>query len=139
MIPVSPMMDGAGINDAILGTHVPLLPETNPRRVSNGGRQERRSSLTTFLPVVVSVVLLLVLLAAVMIFSFQNVDGQGSVMPAGDVIADGGRAVEGVSEKSTGPVLCGAGAVLDYGWTNAMLSWQRTAFHFQPPKSWMNG
>lgn len=24
-------------------------------------------------------------------------------------------------------------------WTNRMLSWQRTAFHFQPPKSWMNG
>ncbi|PWA86168.1 beta-fructofuranosidase [Artemisia annua] len=25
-----------------------------------------------------------------------------------------------------------------YPWTNAMLSWQRTGFHFQPPKNWMN-
>lgn len=26
-----------------------------------------------------------------------------------------------------------------YNWTNAMLSWQRTAFHFQPERNWMNG
>nr|AAL05427.2 vacuolar acid invertase [Prunus cerasus] len=25
-----------------------------------------------------------------------------------------------------------------YNWTNAMLSWQRTAFHFQPERNWMN-
>lgn len=24
-------------------------------------------------------------------------------------------------------------------WTNAMLSWQRTSFHFQPQMNWMNG
>ncbi|WCJ25989.1 Acid beta-fructofuranosidase [Euphorbia peplus] len=42
----------------------------------------------------------------------------------------------GVSEKvnliSTGP---GTPA---YPWNNSMLSWQRTAFHFQPEKNWMN-
>lgn len=26
-----------------------------------------------------------------------------------------------------------------YPWTNAMLSWQRTGYHFQPLKNWMNG
>ncbi|XP_058181665.1 beta-fructofuranosidase, soluble isoenzyme I-like isoform X2 [Rhododendron vialii] len=26
-----------------------------------------------------------------------------------------------------------------YPWSNAMLAWQRTAFHFQPEKNWMNG
>ncbi|PQM42711.1 vacuolar acid invertase [Prunus yedoensis var. nudiflora] len=26
-----------------------------------------------------------------------------------------------------------------YNWTNAMFSWQRTAFHFQPERNWMNG
>lgn len=26
-----------------------------------------------------------------------------------------------------------------YPWNNSMLSWQRTAFHFQPEKNWMNG
>ncbi|CAN6565107.1 unnamed protein product [Malus baccata var. baccata] len=25
-----------------------------------------------------------------------------------------------------------------YNWTNAMFSWQRTAFHFQPEKNWIN-
>jgi beta-fructofuranosidase len=28
---------------------------------------------------------------------------------------------------------------ISYNWTNAMFSWQRTAFHFQPQKNWMNG
>lgn len=26
-----------------------------------------------------------------------------------------------------------------YNWTEAMFSWQRTAFHFQPQNNWMNG
>lgn len=26
-----------------------------------------------------------------------------------------------------------------FNWTNAMFSWQRTAFHFQPERNWMNG
>jgi hypothetical protein len=143
MIPVSSMMDGAGISDAVPGTHAPLLPETDPRRVPDGGRRERSSS--TVIPVIVSAVLLLGL-AAVTIFASQNVDGQGAVMPAGDVadgrvvdVAASRGVVEGVSEKSNAPLLDVAGAVLDYGWTNAMLSWQRTAFHFQPAKNWMNG
>lgn len=35
---------------------------------------------------------------------------------------------QGVSPKSN-----------SYDWTDAMFSWQRTAFHFQPQKNWMNG
>lgn len=42
----------------------------------------------------------------------------------------------GVSEKTFREV---SGANDIYPWTNAMLSWQRTAFHFQPEKNWMNG
>lgn len=30
-------------------------------------------------------------------------------------------------------------SVKNYPWTNAMLSWQRTSYHFQPQKNWMNG
>lgn len=26
-----------------------------------------------------------------------------------------------------------------FNWTNAILSWQRTSFHFQPQMNWMNG
>ncbi|KAF3774954.1 Beta-fructofuranosidase soluble isoenzyme I [Nymphaea thermarum] len=41
---------------------------------------------------------------------------------------------EGVSEKASliwpSP---------SFTWTNAMLAWQRTSYHFQPEKNWMNG
>ncbi|CAH1415639.1 unnamed protein product [Lactuca virosa] len=42
---------------------------------------------------------------------------------------------KGVSEKSFHPLL---GANNSYPWSNDMLEWQRTAFHFQPKKNWMN-
>lgn len=42
---------------------------------------------------------------------------------------------QGVSEKSFRQFSSGSG----YPWTNAMLSWQRTSYHFQPQKNWMNG
>ncbi|KAF7133510.1 hypothetical protein RHSIM_Rhsim09G0191800 [Rhododendron simsii] len=32
-----------------------------------------------------------------------------------------------------------SGELSVYPWSNAMLDWQRTAFHFQPEKNWMNG
>ncbi|PIA50133.1 hypothetical protein AQUCO_01300697v1 [Aquilegia coerulea] len=43
---------------------------------------------------------------------------------------------EGVSEKSFHPV-SGDGILL-FPWSTNMLSWQRTAYHFQPQKNWMN-
>ncbi|XP_078448103.1 beta-fructofuranosidase 1-like [Wolffia australiana] len=42
----------------------------------------------------------------------------------------------GVSEKSSGALL--GEPDLRFPWTNDMLLWQRTAFHFQPEKNWMN-
>ncbi|KAE8056253.1 hypothetical protein FH972_013041 [Carpinus fangiana] len=42
----------------------------------------------------------------------------------------------GVSEKSN-LVLAGVN-VMSFPWNNTMLSWQRTAYHFQPEKNWMN-
>jgi len=127
------MMDG---DDA----RASLLPETDPRRGGPGGGGQKRPSSSTVLPAVVSAALLLVL-AAVAILSSQHADdGQGGVAAAAgrvvvEVAASRGAA-EGVSEKSTAPLI---GALRDYAWTNAMLAWQRTAFHFQPPKNWMNG
>lgn len=46
----------------------------------------------------------------------------------------------GVSEK-VNRVFSSAGGVtppVEFPWNNSMLSWQRTAFHFQPEKNWMN-
>lgn len=44
---------------------------------------------------------------------------------------------QGVSAKSYPSLL--SDERLRFNWTNAMFSWQRTAFHFQPQKNWMNG
>ncbi|XP_042469784.1 beta-fructofuranosidase 1-like [Zingiber officinale] len=41
----------------------------------------------------------------------------------------------GVSDKSSGSRLFFKPS---YPWTNSMLLWQRTSFHFQPEKNWMN-
>ncbi|CAK7355803.1 unnamed protein product [Dovyalis caffra] len=55
-----------------------------------------------------------------------------TLMPAGS------RGVSaGVSEKAN--VNLKGAQVKDYPWNNSMLSWQRSAFHFQPEKNWMNG
>eukprot|EP01018_Ginkgo_biloba_P030546 Gb_41695 [translate_table: standard] len=43
----------------------------------------------------------------------------------------------GVSEKRVS--IPAEGRQSPYPWTNAELLWQRTAFHFQPQKNWMNG
>ena len=43
----------------------------------------------------------------------------------------------GVSEKSNRLFTSNNGEM--YPWNNSMLSWQRTAYHFQPEKNWMNG
>ncbi|XP_016476945.2 acid beta-fructofuranosidase 2, vacuolar-like [Nicotiana tabacum] len=41
---------------------------------------------------------------------------------------------EGVSAKSRGRFL----GLRPFPWTKQMLAWQRTSFHFQPKKNWMN-
>lgn len=42
---------------------------------------------------------------------------------------------QGVSPKSNPSFFSDK---VSYNWTNAMFSWQRTAYHFQPEKNWMN-
>ena len=66
------------------------------------------------------------------------------VGPATAVATSRGRDA-GVSEKTSGVEDDIAGGRLRVGegadgfpWSNAMLQWQRTGFHFQPQKNWMN-
>ncbi|BAF07540.1 sucrose:sucrose 1-fructosyltransferase [Oryza sativa Japonica Group] len=49
----------------------------------------------------------------------------------------------GVSEKTSGAeemvrLMGGAAGGEAFPWSNAMLQWQRTGFHFQPERNWMN-
>ncbi|KAF8702834.1 hypothetical protein HU200_032668 [Digitaria exilis] len=132
---IVPVADPTIMDDA--ATRAPLLPETDPRSgaPTAAGTQRRRPS-STVIPAVVSAVLLLAVAA-------PHVKGDvvAAVAAGGAVeVASSRGAAEGVSEKSTAPLL-GAGYawLREYSWTNAMLAWQRTAFHFQPTKNWMNG
>nr|ACC93585.1 beta-fructofuranosidase [Solanum tuberosum] len=43
---------------------------------------------------------------------------------------------QGVSDKTFRDVV--NASHVPYAWSNAMLSWQRSAYHFQPQKNWMN-
>ncbi|WVZ86538.1 hypothetical protein U9M48_033299 [Paspalum notatum var. saurae] len=127
-----PTMMGGG------GAQTPLLPETDPRQ-----NRRRPPPSSTVLPAVVSAVLLLVLAAVtVLVSQHAGVPAAGVVGGPDDAavaveVASSRGVAEGVSEKSTAPLL--GAALRDYSWTNEMLAWQRTAFHFQPPKNWMNG
>ncbi|VAH49965.1 unnamed protein product [Triticum turgidum subsp. durum] len=134
MIPAVPAI----VDDAAQNANAPLLPETNLKGRRPPARQKRP---TTVLPAIAWTVLLLALVGLVV---YRQGHGGGRADTIGDEVASAGRAVEvaasrgavqGVSEKSTASALLGGGA---YDWTNAMLAWQRTAFHFQPQKNWMN-
>ncbi|KAK6132179.1 hypothetical protein DH2020_034080 [Rehmannia glutinosa] len=60
-----------------------------------------------------------------------------TIAPARHIVEPPSRGVsQGVSEKVFRRV---GGGNLSFAWTNVMLSWQRTAYHFQPEKNWMNG
>lgn len=104
----------------------PLLAPTPPRR------RRRPSSVILFL---------LVGLLGLVVFALvrNGGDHQESKMrapPQVEMLASAVRGVaEGVSAKTYTPVL-GAPA---FSWTNVLLTWQRTGFHFQPQKNWMNG
>ncbi|PIN05332.1 Beta-fructofuranosidase [Handroanthus impetiginosus] len=59
-----------------------------------------------------------------------------SFFPARPLAEPPSRGVtQGVSEKVFQRV---SGLNLSFAWTNSMLAWQRTAYHFQPEKNWMN-
>lgn len=99
------------------------LPET-PYTEENG---RRRLPLKGF-GIVLCGVAMVVLMGAAGVFVGRN----GSLDSMG--VPRGVR--EGVSEKS---FRLFSGDRGEYPWSNSMLTWQRTSYHFQPEKNWMNG
>ncbi|CAN1159076.1 Beta-fructofuranosidase, soluble isoenzyme I [Linum perenne] len=96
--------------------NAPLLDPTRPETKTQCRRRRR---------VLISLLVMVGLLA---------LTGYLSQRPAVVVVERGVK--EGVSAKSS---LAAAREVSSYNWTNAMLTWQRTAYHFQPERNWMNG
>ncbi|XP_072956763.1 beta-fructofuranosidase 1-like isoform X2 [Typha angustifolia] len=103
------------------------LPQTNPPPPPS---PPKRKAPLTYLAFAASALLLLVL-AAVAPRGPTGIKETGTETPA----AASRGVSQGVSEKSNGPLLADSSR---YPWTNAMLVWQRTSFHFQPQKNWMN-
>ncbi|CAN1159078.1 Acid beta-fructofuranosidase 1, vacuolar, partial [Linum perenne] len=95
--------------------NAPLLDPTRPETKTQCRRRRR---------VLISLLVMVGLLA---------LTGYLSQRPAVVVVERGVK--EGVSAKSS---LAAAREVSSYNWTNAMLTWQRTAYHFQPERNWMN-
>ncbi|CAK9173180.1 unnamed protein product [Ilex paraguariensis] len=128
-------------NTALPYSYRPLSDETGPTVAPAKGRR----------PIRIIVLLLTGLLAVGLLVALMSGDGLasngGSEMVSASVsttntstspgrIKPVARGIkEGVSAKSFVPLL----GVPQFPWTREMLAWQRTAFHFQPKKNWMNG
>ncbi|KAF3567563.1 hypothetical protein DY000_02012612 [Brassica cretica] len=58
-----------------------------------------------------------------------------------DTTVESRARLAGVSEKSNDHIWNLSNDLKGeaFAWNNTVLSWQRTAFHFQPEKNWMNG
>lgn len=107
--------------------HAPQIPLLNPPTGESGRRTQKGT-----LVFIVSIVFLLSFIIINLQShepSFENNITTVPLLPIARGVA------EGVSAKSN-PYLSQKAS---YNWTNAMLSWQRTAFHFQPQRNWMNG
>ncbi|KAJ1426513.1 Glycosyl hydrolase family 32, N-terminal [Sesbania bispinosa] len=104
--------------------HAPLLDPPSP----NAQRSKGKGKGT--LVIIASIIFLLAMVALIISPLEMNIPHEQN----NQIQARARGVAEGVSAKSN-PFLSQQPS---YNWTNAMLSWQRTAFHFQPEKNWMN-
>ncbi|XP_040986885.1 acid beta-fructofuranosidase-like [Juglans microcarpa x Juglans regia] len=119
----------------------PLLYEPRPGELD----LERRWPPKRAALVVIFGFLLLALFLAILIADLNSdvhANGNVSLATSGSSMASEplklvSRGVSaGVSEKANRVFACVN--VVSFPWNNTMLSWQRTAYHFQPEKNWMN-
>jgi beta-fructofuranosidase len=130
-------------------SYVPLPDDAEAAVV---GRGRRTGPLLAALLLALAAVLLAVATLAGVILVGQ-LPATGVVMPNQPATVDEAMSTtsssrgpeSGVSEKTSGiPAehggMLGADAAGSnaFPWSNAMLQWQRTGFHFQPEKNWMN-
>ncbi|KAJ3706577.1 hypothetical protein LUZ61_010282 [Rhynchospora tenuis] len=115
-----------------------ISPLLQPNTHVSSPPKTKRALTTTIVSVAIATIILFSLVE--LLPSSPNRIPEISIEHAENTISDkrvpvsrGSQA--GVSEKSTSSHLSSSPI---YPWTNAMLAWQRTAFHFQPPKNWMN-
>ncbi|GAV92148.1 Glyco_hydro_32N domain-containing protein/Glyco_hydro_32C domain-containing protein/DUF3357 domain-containing protein [Cephalotus follicularis] len=116
--------------------HYTLLPD-HPLLAGQLARPRR--PLKGFAVILASVIFLLLLVALI------SNQGQEPTLPS--LPNKDARPLQSFSKSEPRGVAQGVSAKsnpsffndkLSYNWTNAMFSWQRTAYHFQPQKNWMN-
>ncbi|OWM79457.1 hypothetical protein CDL15_Pgr022869 [Punica granatum] len=113
-----------------------LLPE-DPSVATPPVESRQRRPIRGFIGILASVMFLLSLVGLIvnenpkspsrMVIPENNLEDPSNVRPRGEM--------EGVSAKSYPSVR----DRLSYNWTKSEFAWQRTAYHFQPEKNWMNG
>lgn len=118
-----------GANSNLSSSHTPLLEGTR-HNASVLIPSKSIKLLSFFLSL-----LLLLLLALAMVLTNPGTrsDKSATVIEIGGTGTLPRGVSEGVSGKSVRTFRTA------YPWTNAMLAWQRTSYHFQPEKNWMNG
>lgn len=125
----------ASTSDLEHAAYTPLPDSDNPVKL--------RRPLKSFAVIFASVIFVLSLVALIInqnqepLLSTPNTNRSPSTLKPESFSKPEPRGkAEGVSSKSN-PSFFSDG--ISYNWTNAMFSWQRTAYHFQPEKNWMNG
>lgn len=117
----------------------PLLPEEQPSDA--GPPASHRKPFKGFAAILASAIFLLSLVALIINQTQKPLPSQNNIVPTSKPTSfsnpEPRGVAEGVSAKSNSHLLRNIKG--SYNWTNAMFTWQRTSFHFQPEKNWMNG
>uniref|UniRef100_J3L8T3 beta-fructofuranosidase n=1 Tax=Oryza brachyantha TaxID=4533 RepID=J3L8T3_ORYBR len=122
------------------------LPAGGDADVVSGAGRRRRPLWVALLLSSAAVILAVCVLSGARLAGRPVVD-QVAVPATAEGVAEMARSrgpEAGVSEKTLGAEeavrLMGGAAEADnaFPWSNAMLQWQRTGFHFQPERNWMN-
>ncbi|GLT47195.1 hypothetical protein SLA2020_209070 [Shorea laevis] len=121
--------------------YTPLPDDANPI----GTPVTRRRPISLYVAVVSGLLALGLFVALIGYRGSDNVQVHGN--ESGSLAASSGQPeivrpvsrgpAAGVSEKANRH-FADVGRLRSFPWNNSMLSWQRTAFHFQPEKNWMN-
>ncbi|GJN18764.1 hypothetical protein PR202_gb05961 [Eleusine coracana subsp. coracana] len=118
-------------------SYTPLPAADDAGSRNDGSRRRRRRPVA-----VAAVVLSAALLLAVVALSGRPMESRTGTVEEDATMAASRGPDAGVSEKTSGASWARLGASSGgdnaFPWSNAMLQWQRTGFHFQPEKNWMN-
>nr|AAK72493.2 soluble acid invertase bfruct3 [Oryza sativa Japonica Group] len=149
MLPVAIALEPTSIEDEGAGVKRPIILISDPKGVAAGVDNRRPPASPSAIFVVVSVAIILVALAASVIATQTTWSESNVPVMSGEAIEPGSVDIdlrvskgvsEGVSYERTTAVLDVQAhtAGNDFAWTNIMLTWQRTTYHFQPAQNWMN-